>query len=118
MKKTKITFSNDMLSNREKAVKLFQENLWRIRYALGLTQSDIAKTAGLSKQMISNIELNRNKLEISNYIVIRLVIYKWLQIINSEALTRYVLTILNEPDETYWFSNVIPEIDIIKPFIK
>jgi len=84
-------------------VKRLQDNLKVIRTAAGWTTETLGELLGVTKQTISNLETQKNKMNLCQYYALRYIIAMEIQLHGDEnpALVRVVSSLLDEKvDET------------------
>ncbi|MBE6815675.1 MAG: helix-turn-helix transcriptional regulator [Ruminococcaceae bacterium] len=65
---------SDSLNNRERQIKVLQQNLASIRKIAGWTTEELGEKIGVTKQTISNLENNKSPMNFTQYIAIRAVL--------------------------------------------
>ena len=85
---------------KEKQIRLLQENLQTIRKLAGWTIDDLGERIGVTKQTISNIENKRTMMTLTQYIAIRSVLDYEMQVHNpeNEVLTKSIALLLDNKE--------------------
>lgn len=97
-------------------VKRLQDNLKVIRTAAGWTTETLGELLGVTKQTISNLENQKNKMNLCQYYALRYIIAMEIQLHGDEnpALVRVVSSLLDEKvDET--ILNMLENVDGSRP---
>lgn len=94
----------------EEVLNTFANYLPVMRVAAKLTQEELGKMLGLSKEAISHLEQGRTKLKLYHYIAMRSIFEEIHCINQDESIISYILDLVDSKmtkSYTYWFDAIL-----------
>lgn len=94
----------------EEVLNTFANYLPVMRAAAKLTQEELGKMLGISKEAISHLEQGRTKLKLYHYIAMRSIFEEIHCINQDESIISYILDLVDSKmtkSYTYWFDAIL-----------